>query len=304
MFSNNTKISSFYPTIPNNFFTKTNTTNTTNTTNNDLSSIRNMPLNFQDKTISDSVELALITINLSLAKFKSMNKDEVENYVKNIIYNNSFESKKYMLALNILINETDRTFNNIIKQQLPNKNNNQSNLFNFNFQENKINLNDAICIEPDEFNLNTDNTTKIDYNTTKLDNNTFFNDNTNNSNQTFFIKSNKNLEMSTFNGNPMGTFKITNSLPANSLRPINQTKKLFNQTDNTTNYSNTTKPIYLSDPNLPKKSSHQLTTNIKSNNNVILQTSHLANQNSFSNNGKKRSSNMDISKSNDYIVIN
>lgn len=328
MFSNNPKVASFYPTNkrPNtNFYNHslTNTLMTNSSTNNDnLSFTNNQPLNFQNKSISDSVELALITVNLSYTKFKSMSREELDNYVKIAAYNNSYESKKFLLALNILIAEIDKTHNNVIKQQLPlnqnkNQNYNQNNNSYFDYQEKKINMNDVICVEPDEFNLNThmnscDNSTN--YTHEPISQSMSFLNNTNNYNdsstsQKFSIKQNRNLDMSTFSGNPLGTFKITNSQPVNSLRPINQSHKkdleIVNQLDNMSNKTNISTPVYSSDQNLTFRSAPQFNyTSSMNSNSIIQQTSTLSNPMMFQGNGgRRRTSNMDVSSSNDYVII-
>lgn len=336
MFSNNPKVASFYPTNkrPNTNFYNHSLTNTlmTNSSPNNMSFIDNQALNFQEKSISDSVELALITVNLSYTKFKSMNREELDNYVKIAAYNNSYESKKFLLALNILIAEIDKTHNNVIKQQLPlnkninknyNQNYNQNNNSHFDFQEKKINMNEVICIEPDEFNLNTHMDSSDNFsnytNDPILQTMSFFNNSNNSTNsnnsynsntgQKFSIKQNRNLDMSTFSGNPLGTFKITNSQPVNSLRPINQSHKndleIINQHDNISNNTNITTPVYLSNQNLTSRFTPQFNyTSSINNNNIIQQTSTLSNPMMFQGNGgRRRTSNMDVTSSNDYVII-
>lgn len=339
MFSNNSKVASFYPTnkrpIAN--FHNHSLTNPVSAHTNNISFINNQAINYQDKSISDSVELALITINLSYVNFKSMNREELDNYVKNVAYNNNYESKKFLLALNILNAEIDKTHNNIIQQTpVNNSNNNKSH---FDSQENKINMNEVMCVEPDEFDLDT--------NMTNFDNSTCYsheshpqtisfinnanNKNMINSGQQFIIKQNKNLNMSTYSGNPMGTFKITNNQPVNSLRPINQSHKndfeIVNQQDNISNISNMTASIHLSKPDINLNfaslhddtsrqniiSQHNHNSQYKHNsqygqtpnvNNIIQQTSTLSNPLMFQGNGgRKRTSNMDVGNSNNYLII-
>jgi hypothetical protein len=319
MFSNNSKVASFYPvnkrsnTNFNNFITNP-TANSFSTNYNNLAFGDGQCLNYQDNSISDSVELALITVNLSHNRFKSMNREELDSYIKSIAYNNSFESKKFLLALNILTAEIDKTYNNIIKQQpVINKNKNQNNnqylKSDYDFQEKKINMNEVICIEPDEFNLNTNLHSSDNF--TSYTNSSMsqgFSPNINptdpynkNINKNVPFKQNKNLEMSTFSGNPMGTFKITNNQPMNSLRPINPIRK--NILDNTSNYdnvsqqTNTTSQFYFEDNSsygsFDTKSNFHDTIGNK---NIIQQTTPLSNPLMFQGNGgRKRTSNMDAS---------
>ena len=53
-----------------------------------------------------------------------MNREELEIHVKTMAFNNNYESKKFLLALNILNKELDKTHNNIIKQQITSTNKN------------------------------------------------------------------------------------------------------------------------------------------------------------------------------------
>ena len=335
MFSNNPKVASFYPTNKSsntNFYNQL-SANTTMTNsfgaNNSMLFTNNQPINYQNKSISDSVELALITVNLSYSKFKSMDKEELDNHIKVAAYNNGYESKKFLLALNILNAEIDKTQHNIIKQQSP-----QNNKSYVDTQENKINMSEVICVEPDEFNLdthmsNSDNSTNYTYESRSQPIsfvNNINNTNTFNPNQKFIIKQNKNLDMSTYSGNPMGIFKITNSQPVNSVRPINQFHKnnfeVVTQQDNMSNTSNTsnvsnmtnmtnmTAPTHLFNSNSDFSSQHNYTSAMNNNqssninNNIIRQTSTLSNPLMFQGNGgRKRTSNMDISSSNNFVTI-
>jgi hypothetical protein len=336
MHSNNSKIASFYPSQKrpsNQNLFNNNLGNSVGIfpNNNDKGLfINNHPINYHDDTISDSLELALITVNLSYIRFKSMNKEELDNYVKTTAYYNSHDSKKYLLALNILNSEIDKTKNNLIIKQQPTNQNKNNKSQNYSF-ENKINMNDMICVEPDEFNLNTgamhiDNISII--NQSKLQSTSFndthnsqnlgnsYNTNIHDSNQKFPFKQNKNLDMSTYNGNPLGTFKITNNLPMNSLRPINQLNKQNTQFTNREDNSNTSNQInensqfnsynsYITHNSHNPNYDYSYENSTLNRNGIIRQTSTLSNSSMFqgNNNGRKRTSNLDVSNSNNYITI-
>jgi hypothetical protein len=159
MFTNNQKISSFYPTIkrPNNNSFNYNSPPIVNV--NKTFSISNKPDTNNEPILSDSVRLALYTVNLTFARFKTMDLNELEFHVKTMIFNNNLESTKYSLALNILKSEMNKSQIQIIHQQSFN-NTNKSQIKHI--SDNKININDSIFIEPDEFNLDlcsTDNYT-------------------------------------------------------------------------------------------------------------------------------------------------
>lgn len=313
MFSNNTKISSFYPTNkrPNTHNNNSFTNNKNNLSNNNINNlfINNQFLNYQNDSISSSVELALITVNLSYPRLKLMSVEELDNYVKTMAYNNSYDSKKYLLALNILTEEIEKKQNNVIKQQLPNNQNKN----NKDLQNNKINMNEVLYIEPEEFNLNTNfNSNNNDYltnhtNQSKSNSVFFLNDtNTSENNYKLFARQNKNLDMSTYSGNPLGTFKITNNEPFNSVRPINQfhkndSKYLYNQLNNDNDI------IANNDNNNNFNSQFTFKNNYSSNinnNNIIQQTSTLSNPQMFMTNGKnRRTSNLDVGSSNNYVII-
>jgi hypothetical protein len=325
MFTNNTKIASFYPTSkrPNNsnYFNQLSNTSLTTTSNknNNLTFLNNgEAINFQDKTISPSIELALITINLSNGRFKSMSREELDNYVKTMAYNNSYDSRKYLLAFNILNAEIDKIHNHIIIQQPSlNKNTIEKSKLEKNMSNNRINMNEMICIEPDEFKLNTfSNGEKSDYTSMTSNSNYYLNSQSvpmksNHSiiNQNFdsklASKQNKNMDMSTYNGNPMGLFRITNNNPGNSVRPINPIIKQdfdntscltnINHQDNTSSVNN----IYNQSQNLTQYSKQAI-----NHNNIIQQSSIITNGNNFqTNGGRRRTSNLDVGNSNNYVII-
>lgn len=337
MFTNNSKIASFYPTSkrPNNsnYFNQFSNTSLTNpsTTNNNLTFLNNgEPINFQDKTISPSIELALITINLSNGRFKSMSREELDNYVKMTAYNNSNDSRKYLLALNILNTEIENNQNHIIIQQPSLKKNtiDKSHLEKTmsNNRINMNNMNNMICIEPDEFKLNiisnsdkSDCTSNSNYylnsqSVPMTTDNSIFNQNFNSK---LASKQNKNMDMSTYNGNPMGLFRITNNNPGNSVRPINPIIKQdfdnescltnANHRDNTCNTSNTSNISYASSVNNIYNQSQNLTQYSKqaiNHNNIIQQSTIMTNPNNFqTNGGRRRTSNLDFGNSDNYVII-
>jgi hypothetical protein len=306
MFTNNSKIASFYPTSkrPNNsnYFNQFSNTSLTSpsTTNNNLTFLNNgEAIIFQDKTISPSIELALITVNLSNGRFKSMSREELDSYVKTVAYNNSHDSRKYLLALNILNAEIDKNQNHIIIQQSSlNKNTiEKSHLETMN--TNRIHMNENICIEPDEFKLNTfSNSNKSDFTCMSSNYNS-------NLNSKFASNQHKNMDMSTYNGNPMGLFKITNNNPGNSVRPINQIIKQdfdntscltnINHQDNTSSVNN----IYNQSQNLTQYPKQAI-----NNNNIIQQSTIMTNPNNFqTNSGRRRTSNLDVGNSDNYVII-
>ena len=174
---------------------------------------------------------------------------------------------------------------------------------------NKIDLNHVAFVEPDEFNLdissrqdNSSNTNASNIHASFINNT--YPDYTNNQayqqNQTqkFATKQNKSLEMSTYNGNPYGVVKFTNSKPANSVRPINSLTRTNNdlstQFDNMSFSDNMTQMTH--------------TTNMSyapSQNSIVKQTSFMQNPLAVqSNGGKRRSSNLDVGSSNNYVIIN
>jgi hypothetical protein len=159
-------------------------------------------------------------------------------------------------------------------------------------------MNEIICIEPDEFNLNINNnscnSTSDNSFQLKQTHNIFDNSNTERSNFTE-NKNRQNLHLSTYSGNPYGISKITYSEPFNSIKPLNQNNNRNNYINNQDNNTNTNN------------------FNKFGNNNIIQQTSKLSNQNLFQNNGGRRrtnnldissSNNLDIGSSNNYITIN
>lgn len=295
MISNN-KVSSFYPSAKkplNNFV------------NPNLRIIGNQNLinkghSINNNHTNDSVELALITVNLSLPRFKSMNRGELDNYVKTMAYNNSFDSKKYMLSLNILLNEHDRLQQDNITKQIIHMEETKPK----SAMEQKVNLNNydarqMAYIEPDEFKLNTQPQQIQPQNPFSIIN-IIKNDDSSNVTNNFSIKQNKNLEMSTYSGNPFGIVKITNSQPGNSLRPLNSVSR---NNDNSTKYSivdNMTDMSY--NDNLTNRTTMVNKTN---QNSVVKQTSFTQNPSTvMANGGKKRSSNLDVGTSNNYVIIN
>jgi len=249
------------------------------------------PINYQNQSITSSVELALITVNLSWVKFKSMTRHELEVYVKAFAYNNSFESKKYLLALDILFTEMDKTHNNIIKQILPINKSQPEKSYLEKAMGNKINLSETICIESDDFNLLTKPNNNFQTNgfLTQANNNLSVTNNGHNSFDTY----SKNLDMSTYTGNPFNMTKITNSL-----KTVNQPKNNF-----TENYSDNSVPQTI----MHNGQQYQLQNNtnqVSQPNNIIQQTSLLSSQTNVQfNGGRRRTSNMDVGNSNNYVTI-
>jgi hypothetical protein len=275
MISNN-RVASFYPSTKKMSFTSVNPTQ----------KITNQGIFYKGQAINeqytnDSVELALITVNLSSARFRTMTSNSLEVYIKTMAYNNSFDSKKYLLALNILLNELGRIQQgNVSKNFIQMEHTKPTSILEQNIMTDKIDFNNISYVEPDEFKLNfpsnkttTNHTEQTIYN---ISNNTNVN---NNQNQQLFFKNNKNLEMSSYSGNPSGIVKIINSKPGNSLRPFNQVSR-----DNTTQ--------------------HSFSNSNSTHNNVINQSSFRQNTSSvIGNGGKQRSSNLDVSTSKNYLII-
>jgi len=308
MFSNNPKVASFYPTAKKtNHFNNYQNANFINqnvgnqnfanqTVNNELNFINN---NYN--SVSDSVELALITVNLNYPRFKSMNVHEVETYIKNMAINNAYDNKKYLLALNILLNEAKKMQQNlIIKQNIPQNEKSKIN-------NNSIDFNNVAVIEPDEFNLdiNSQMTTQI----TPQPNFFIKQDFTNQSNVSqpkFAIKQNRNLDLSTFHGNPFGVTKITNNNPVSSVRPINRMNDnlsnfntSINNNDNTSNYQTATN--FASD-DFSDNFSNNFSQRSLSTSNIIKQGSFIQNTSTvFASGGKRRTSNLDVGSSNNYL---
>jgi hypothetical protein len=346
MYSNNQKISSFYPNSkknPNSQWTKNipqtnpipniNPNPTNNSGSNSGSNLgSNSIINFSEKNISDSVQLALITVNLTWQRFKSMELYEMENYVKTLAYNNSFESKKYLLALNILSQELSQIKNQITnflltQSKTPSKDNNTYNTYNtFNSERsNKINMNEILCIQPDEFNLDINTYNKssrfsqmtFDDNShlTHLDTCEKFN---NGSKYNNFKKTipNRNPDMN-FSGNPFDSVKITNSnknfinvvSDNNSLSSFtsvisnNQNHSNLNNHDLHTNFYTWDNSSRITNNHMENMS--QLSqTNHKNDlisNSIIRQTNPIAKSNIF-NVGNKRLSNLNVGNSNNYVV--
>ena len=99
----------------------------------------NMPV------LNESIELALLTVNLSWNRFKSFSKEDLDLYVKSVAYN-SGENRKYLLALKILNDELNKYCNPVIKQSIQNQKSNMT--------DTNIYTTNPICVEPDEFKLN------------------------------------------------------------------------------------------------------------------------------------------------------
>lgn len=307
MFSNNPKIASFYPTAkrPTNFYQNTNLVGNNNIYNNEKFNIFNKN---ESNNISDSVELALITVNLSYARFKTMEREELENYIKTMAYNNGYDSKKYLLSLNILMGEFNKIQQSyIIRQDLYKEQNKpKTALENTLMVQQKFNINELAVIEPDEFNLNIP---VIPINKTPTTNFIFKNDtnfdNLTQQSQNFSIKQNKNLDMSTYSGNPFGVTKITNNNPVSSVRPINQINKFNIDNSNTIDKSNSLNTESLQNHNRNYYTDNDnMTFNSQNTNNIIKQTSFIQNPSSvISSGGKRRTSNLDVGTSNNYIII-
>lgn len=312
MYSNNQKISSFYPTSKktSNTYNSANSSRIKNTIlsnqNPNINIQSNQPtnttINFVEKNISDSTQLALLTVNLTWQRLKSMELFELENYIKTLAYNNSFDSKKYLLALNILTQELILIKNQItnflpIQKDSAPKNNNQE-------TNKKINMNEILCIEPDEFNLDInlsktkfhfDQSNQLNQSTQSNQLNQFnqqFDNmtNSNNSRKSNF-NMNRSLDMGSLTGNPFGSVKINNHTANNPM--VNNPKNTENF--NMDNYS------------MNSYSVHDLHSNFYTNsdnfssNSIIRQTSPIAKTNNFSMN--RRSSNLSVGNSNNYLII-
>lgn len=301
MFSNNSKVASFYPTIK-----KTNHFNNNQNANFINQNLANGFNNFNNnETTSDSVELALITVNLNYARFKSMSIPELDNYVKTLAFNNSFDNKKYLLALNILLNEAQKIQHSlIIKQNIPQneKSKIESKI------NNSIDFNNVAVIEPDEFNLDINS----EINKPVPKSNFFIKQDiinqTNVSQPKFTIKQNRNLDLSTFHGNPFGITKITNNNPVSSVRPINRTNDnitnfntTINNNDNSSYYETATN--FASD-DISDNFSNNFSQRTFTTNNIIKQGSFIQNPSTvFAGGGKRRSSNLDVGSSNNYLTF-
>jgi hypothetical protein len=288
MFSNNQKIASFYPTGRKNHNNNYKFTQQTTSQNfvNFINDNKNVGSN---EYISESVELALITVNLSYARFKTMNMDELDNYVKTSSFDNSFNNRKYLLALNILLREKQRVQQTEIIKQEPLKNQKEKNVLNNNFN----NFSQSLVYEPDEF--------KLDFNVFETDNKKIFNINNNHQSvetPKFSIKQNKNLDLSTFNGNPHGIVKITNNNPANSVRPFHKLNETTANSDLTSIAENTEYTQYNEATNYDNYSQYQS----QNTNSIIKQGSFIQNPATvFANGGRRRSSNLDVGSSNNFI---
>jgi hypothetical protein len=261
------------------------------TVNNELNFVNNNYNNL----VSDSVELALITVNLNYPRFKSMNIHELETYIKNMTINNTYDNKKYLLALNILLNEAKKIQQGLIIKQ--NISQNEKSKIN----NDSIDFNNVAVIEPEEFNLdiNSQMTTQ-----TKPQTNFFikqdFTNQTNVSQPKFTIKQNRNLDLSTFHGNPFGVTKITNNNTASSVRPISRMNDnisnfntSINNNDNSSHYESATN--YASD-DFSDNFSNNFSQRSLTTNNIIKQGSFIQNPSSvFASGGKRRTSNLDVS---------
>jgi hypothetical protein len=301
MFSNNPKVASFYPTAKKtNHFNNYQNANFINQNlgnqnlNNEFNSINN------NNSLSDSVELALITVNLNYPRFKSMNMYELETYIKNMTINNAYDNKKYFLALNILLNEAKKIQQSLVIKQNISQNEKSKIEPKIN---NSIDFNNVAVIEPDEFNLDI----KSEINKPTPQTNFFikqdFTNQTNVSQPKFAIKQNRNLDLSTFHGNPFGVTKITNNNPVSSVRPINRTNEnisnfntTINNNDNSSYYETATN--FASNDFSDNFSQRSLTTS-----NIIKQGSLIQNPSTFASGGKRRTSNLDVGSSNNYLTF-
>lgn len=172
--------------------------------------IRREPMIPIELIMNDSLELALITCNISIQRFKVMTRNDLENYVKNLAYHSAFDSKKYLLSLNILLNEYDKyQANNIVNQVQMNKK--QENIEK-NIYHQKID-NTTLFIEPDEFKLS---------NNIKQNNTNDFTIKQNSNIKENNIKQNKNLECSSYSGSPFGSIKTLNNNTSISFKPKNE----------------------------------------------------------------------------------
>jgi hypothetical protein len=301
MFSNNPKVASFYPTAK-----KTNHFNNYQNANFINQNLGNQNVNnefnfINNNSLSDSVELALITVNLNYPRFKSMNIYELETYIKNMAINNAYDNKKYFLALNILLNEAKKIQQSLIIKQNISQNEKSKIEPKIN---NSIDFNNVAVIEPDEFNLDINS----EINKPTPQSNFFikqdFTNQTNVSQPKFTIKQNRNLDLSTFHGNPFGVTKITNNNPVSSVRPINRTNEnisnfntTINNNDNSSYYETATN--FASNDFSDNFSQRSLTTS-----NIIKQDSFIQNPSTvFASGGKRRTSNLDVGSSNNYLTF-
>jgi len=301
MFSNNPKVASFYPTAK-----KTNHFNNYQNANFINQNLGNQNVNnefnfINNNSLSDSVELALITVNLNYPRFKSMNMYELETYIKNMAINNAYDNKKYFLALNILLNEAKKIQQSLIIKQNISQNEKSKIEPKIN---NSIDFNNVAVIEPDEFNLDINS----EINKPTPQSNFFikqdFTNQTNVSQPKFTIKQNRNLDLSTFHGNPFGVTKITNNNPVSSVRPINRTNEnisnfntTINNNDNSSYYETATN--FASNDFSDNFSQRSLTTS-----NIIKQDSFIQNPSTvFASGGKRRTSNLDVGSSNNYLTF-
>lgn len=302
MFSNNPKVASFYPTAKKtNHFNNYQNANFINqnlgnqTINNELNFINN-----NNNSMSDSVELALITVNLNYARFKSMNMYELETYIKNMTINNTYDNKKYFLALNILLNELKKIQQNLIIKQ--NISQNEKSKIN----NNSIDFNNVAVIEPDEFNLDINSQINHSVPPSNFFIKQDFINQSNVSQPKLAIKQNRNLDLSTFHGNPYGVTKITNNNPASSVRPINKTNDnitnfntTINNNDNSSYYETATN--FVSD-DFSNNFSNNFSQRSFTTSNIIKQGSFIQNPSTvFASGGKRRTSNLDVGSSNNYL---
>lgn len=277
MFPNNTKTTSFYP------IKKSNHINFQNLNfNNTNYNFQNIINNDNEYVINDSVELALITLNLTYKQFKIMNYDDLDNYTKVVAGNHSFDNKKFYLAFNILANELyNLQQKQIIKQEVSREQTHIKNNPFINYNQN------ALVIEPDEFKLNLcslTNTKPINKNIAQTQVHT-----QDNTQQQFNLQPKRNLDLSTYSGNPFGMPKITNNNYGNSIKPIYR----LNEPKN--NLSNDKTSIATFNDN--KSYTDYNTMKTQTNNSIVRQSSFIQNPNIFANGGKRRSSNLDVSSS-------
>lgn len=248
MFSNNLSL----------FLNKKNTNN----------QIKREPMMPVELIMNDSLELALITCNISTQRFKVMTRNDLENYVKNLAYHSGFDNKKYLLSLNILLNEYDKhQANNIVNQVQMNK---KQEYIEKNIYHQKID-NTTLYIEPEDFKLpNNIKQNNINENNFTIKQNSNIKENN--------IRQNKNLECSSYNGSIFGSIKTLNNNPSISFKPKNEFVKEIKFNENIK-------------PNIQLKQS----------NNIINQGSFI--QTSFNLNNKKRNSNLDVGNSNNYVFV-
>jgi hypothetical protein len=275
MFPNNIKTTSFYPSK------KVNHSNFQNLSLNNTSyNFQNIINNGNDYVIIDSVELALITLNLTYKQFKIMNYDDLDNYTKTIAGNHSFDNKKFYLAFNILANELyNLQQKQIIKQEVSKEQTHiKTNPFT-NFNQN------VIVVEPDEFKLNLcslSNTKQMNKNIMQNQPITQVHNQTQEQSK-FTIQQKKNLDLSTYSGNPFGITKITNNNYGNSIKPIHRS-------------NDKTSVVSFNDKSYTDFNTNKTQFNNNSNN-IVKQSSFIQNPNIFANGGKRRSSNLDVSSS-------